>query len=108
MIGFDGVMENHRVTSWLAAILPDAHIVARYNSVLGVVSAVKAGLGIAPLPTPIGNAEPELVQVLPQVPELTRGWYLLCHPDQRRAPRIAAFFDFVVEELPQLRVVLGG
>lgn len=108
LIGFDGVMENHRVTQWLGAALPGARIVGRSNSVLGVVSAVKSGLGISPLPTPIGDAEAELVQVLPPVQELTRAWYLLCHPDQRMTPRISAFIDFVVEELPTLRKVLGG
>ena len=108
LVGFDGVMEKHRATQWLAAALPGARIVARNNSVLGVVSAVKSGIGIAPLPTPIGDAEVELVQVLPPVQELARAWYLLCHPDQRTMPRISAFFDFVVEELAILRKVLGG
>jgi len=108
LIGFDGVMENHRATQWLASALPGARIVARNNSVLGVVSAVKSGLGIAPLPTPIGDAEANLIQVLPPVQELERAWYVLCHPDQRVAPRISAFIDFVVEELPTLKKVLGG
>ena len=107
-VGFDGVMENHRATQWLASAVPGARIVARNNSVLGVVSAVKAGLGIAPLPTPIADAERALTQVLPPVQELERAWYLLCHPDQRSTPRISAFIDFVVEELPVLKKVLGG
>jgi DNA-binding transcriptional LysR family regulator len=82
--------------------------VARNDSVLGVVSAVRSGLGIAPLPTPIGDAEVDLLQVLPPVQDLARAWYLLCHPDQRTTPRISAFIDFVVEELAILRKVLGG
>lgn len=108
LIGFDGVMENHRVTQWIASTLPGARIVARNDSVLGVVSAVRSGLGIAPLPTPIGDAEVDLLQVLPPVQDLARAWYLLCHPDQRTTPRISAFIDFVVEELAILRKVLGG
>ncbi len=108
LIGFDGVMENHRATQWLSSALPGARIVARNNSVLGVVSAVKSGLGIAPLPTPIGDAEADLIRVLPPVPELARAWYLLCYPDQRTTPRVSAFIDFVVEELPVLRKALGG
>jgi molybdate transport repressor ModE-like protein len=108
LIGFDGVMENHRATQWLATALPGARIVARNNSVLGVVAAVRSGLGIAPLPTTIGDAEAGLVQVLPPVQELARTWHLLCHPDQRTTPRISAFIDFVVEELPVLRKALGG
>ncbi|WP_299639473.1 LysR family transcriptional regulator [Devosia sp.] len=108
LIGFDGLLESHRATRWLATALPGARIVARNNSVLGVLSAVKSGLGIAPLPTPIGDGEGELVQVLPPVQELARAWYLLCHPDQRTTPRVSTFIDFVVEELPILRRVLGG
>jgi DNA-binding transcriptional LysR family regulator len=108
LIGFDGIMEKHRATQWLASALPGARIVARNDSVLGVVSAVRSGLGVAPLPTPIGDAEADLIQVLPPVPELARAWYLMCHPDQRTTPRISAFVDFVVEELPGLRKVLGG
>ncbi|RWO31037.1 MAG: LysR family transcriptional regulator [Mesorhizobium sp.] len=108
LIGFDGVMENHRATQWLASTLPGARVAARNNSVLGVVAAVKSGLGVAPLQTPIGDAEGELIQVLPPVQALARAWHLLCHPNQRATPRISAFIDFVVEELPALRKVLGG
>ena len=69
----------------------------RSNSVLGLVSAVKSGAGLGPLPTALGDAEPDLVRVLGPVPELTRSWRLLAHPDIRRMPRIAAFFDYIVE-----------
>jgi DNA-binding transcriptional LysR family regulator len=72
------------------------------------VSAVKSGLGIAPLPTTLGNAEDILVQVLGPVPELTRSWYVLTHPNMRHKPRIAAFIDHVIKEIPNLRSVLIG
>jgi hypothetical protein len=35
----------------------------------GLVHSVKAGIGIGPLPLPIGDAEPDLVRVLGPVPE---------------------------------------
>ena len=108
LIGFDGIMQDHRVARWLPAAIPDARIVSRCASILGVVSAVKAGVGIAPLPTTLGDAEETLVQVLPPVPELTRAWYLLTPPDLRRTPRIAAFVDCVLEDVPALRAALAG
>jgi DNA-binding transcriptional LysR family regulator len=108
LIGFDGIMEGHRAAKWLAEVAPEARIVARNNSVLGVLLAVKSGMGVAPLPTTIADQEESLVQVLPPVPELQRGWYLLTHPDLRKAPRIAAFFDFVVKNLPLVRPILMG
>lgn len=108
MIGFDGIMQNHRAAKWLPVAVPNARIVNRNNSMLGTLSAVKAGIGIAPLPTTLGDAEETLVQVLPPVEELTRSWYLLSHPDLRETPRIAAFVDHVLDDIPALRKALIG
>ncbi len=108
LIGFDGIMQNHRVAKWLPLAVPNARIVNRNNSMLGTLSAVKAGVGVAPLPTTLGDAEDTLIQVLPPVRELTRSWYLLTHPDLRRTPRIAAFVDQVLDDIPALRTALIG
>jgi DNA-binding transcriptional LysR family regulator len=108
LIGFDGIMQNHRVARWLPAAVPNARIVSRNNSMLGTLAAVKAGVGVAPLPTTLGDAEDDLVQVLPPVEELTRGWYLLTPPELRKTPRVAAFVDQVLEDVPALRMALIG
>ena len=108
IVGFDGMLANHRAAKWFAAVAPQATVAARNNSVLGVLHAVKSGIGLAPLPTTIADMEDDLVQVLPPVQELARGWYLLTHPDLRRTPRISAFFDFVVEKLDVVRPILMG
>jgi hypothetical protein len=49
-----------------------------------------------------------LIQVLPPVAELSRSWRLLTHPDLRKAPRVAAFFDFVNDEIAEWRKILTG
>lgn len=108
LIGFDGIMQNHRVAKWLPTAVPQARIVSRSSSMLGAVASVKAGVGIAPLPTALGDAEETLVQVLPPVPELTRSWYLLTAPDLRRTPRIAAFVDAILDDVAALRTALIG
>ena len=87
---------------------PAGRIVARNNSVLGLLYSVKASVGVAPLPMPIGDAEPELVRVLGPIPELARIWRVLAVPELRRTPRVAAFFDFMVEEVEALRPILTG
>jgi hypothetical protein len=46
--------------------------------------------------------------VLGPIPELSRSWRLLAHPDQRRTPRVAAFFDFIVGEREALKSILTG
>jgi DNA-binding transcriptional LysR family regulator len=104
----DVSMSNHRVAKWLKVVAPGAKIAARNNSVLGLMYAVKSGVGIGPLPTAIADAETDLVRVLGPIPELARTWRLLTHPDLRRTPRVAAFFDFIIEERDELKSILTG
>jgi len=108
LVALDGTMANHRVAKWLERAVPEAKIVARNNSVLGLLYAIKSGVGIGPLPTAIADSESDLVQLLGPVPELSRTWRLLTPPDLRRTPRIAAFFDFIIEEREALKSILTG
>jgi DNA-binding transcriptional LysR family regulator len=108
LVGFDESMAGHRAAQWLQQVAPGGRIVARNNSVLGLVYAVKSGIGVAPLPTALGDAEPGLVRVLGPVPALARRWRVLAAPDARRTPRVAAFFDFIVEEAAALQSILTG
>lgn len=108
LIAFDDSLANHRLSDWLREVAAGANIVARSDSVLGLVSATRSGVGIAALPIALGDAEPDLVQILPSVPELTRAWRLLCHPDARQIYRIAAFFKFVESQIAELKPVLTG
>ncbi len=108
LVGFDETMAKHRITAWLRKVAPDASLVARSNSVLGLVYSAKAGVGVAPLPIALGEAEPDLVRVIEPVAELTRIWRVLTTPELRRAPRVSAFFDFVVQEIEVLRPIITG
>lgn len=108
LVGFDDTMAKHRIAAWLRQVAPNAELVARSNSVLGLVYSAKAGVGVAPLPVALGDAEPDLVRVLEPVPELTRIWRLLTTAELRRTPRVAAFFDFIVSEIETLRPIITG
>jgi len=108
VVGLDESMAKHRAAVWLARVAPGAKVVARNNSILGLVYAVKSGIGLAPLPTALGDAEPDLVRVLGPIPELARIWRLLAHPDVRRAPRVSALFEFMSGEIETLRPILTG
>lgn len=107
-VGLDESMAKHRAALWLQQVAPEAQIVARNNSVLGLAYSAKAGVGLAPLPMPLGDSEPELVRVFGPVPELARIWRVLTTPELRRTPRVAAFFDFVVDEMEALRPIITG
>lgn len=108
LIGFDETMTRHRAVIWLRDVAPDARYAARNTSVLGLIYAAKASVGVAPLPMALGDAEPDLIRVLGPVPALTRAWRILAHPDHRHAVRVAAFFDFILAETEALRPLLTG
>ena len=107
-IGFDSSMANHRATQWLRDVAPDARVVATSGSVLGTVHSVKAHVGLAALPTALGDAEPDLVRVMGPIHELTRSWRILTTRQLRRTPRVSAFFDFAASEAATLRSILTG
>ena len=108
LVGFDDTMAKHRIAQWLRTVAPDAPMAARSSSVLGLIYSVKAGLGVGPLPVPLGDAEPDLVRVLEPVAELSRIWRLLTTRELRRTPRVSAFFDFIIEEIETLRPIITG
>ena len=107
-VGFDETMANHRATLWLRQVAPGARLVATSASVLGTLHFAKANLGLAALPTALGDAESDLVWVLGPITELTRSWRMLTTRQLRRTPRVAAFFAFVASEAQAMRKILTG
>lgn len=107
-VGFDDTVVEHRADTWLQQVAPQAHFAGRNNSMLGLVYSAKAGVGLAALPTALGDAEPDLVRVLGPVPELARIWRVLTTVELRHTPRVAALFDFLVDEVDALRPIITG
>jgi DNA-binding transcriptional LysR family regulator len=106
VIEFDGDIRDHHAAKWLRSVAPTARVVARSNTVPGLLMTVKSGAGLAPLPVPLGMRETDLVSVLGPVPGLYSPIYLLTHPELRHMPRIRAFFDFIIAEIDSVRPVL--
>lgn len=78
------------------------------NTVLGLVEAVTAGIGIGHLPCFIGDARPALVRLTPPEPSLSVGLWLLTHADLRHAARVRAFLDFLAAKLAERRRLIEG
>lgn len=108
LVAFEATLAGHRMSTWLMEVAPNARFVVRNNSVLGLVSAVRSGVGISPLPTALGDSDAGLVRILGPIPELTRSWRILAHPDVRHSPRVAAFFDFIIEHRAALKTIFTG
>lgn len=66
------------------------------DSVLSLRAALRAGAGIGILECYLGDGDPELVRVWEQ-PVLKEPWWLVVHRDLRKAARIRAVMDFLIE-----------
>lgn len=106
VIEFDGDIRDHHAAKWLRSVAPTARVVARSNTVPGLLMTVKSGAGLAPLPVPLAARETDLVSVLGPLPGLYSPIYLLTHPDLRHMPRVRTFFDFIISEIDTVRAVL--
>jgi len=105
VIRFDEGLSDHRAARWLKSNAPNATVCGESGNIPSLLLAVKAGAGVAHLPAPVGDGDPELVRVLGPLKELSYPMYLLTHRDLRNVPRISAFFNFCSKEL---RPVLKG
>ena len=73
----------------------------------GVDGLARAGAGIAALPCFIGDADPQLARIIPEV-TIERSFWLVTHQDTRRLPRIEAFVVWLTALVKARRSELMG
>jgi len=87
---------------WLRTHGLEDAVAMHHGSVTGLLAAVRAGAGLAVLPTFVADQEPDLIRCLPPSPETKRGIWLLTHERLRHTPRIRVVLDFLAERLLKL------
>jgi DNA-binding transcriptional LysR family regulator len=106
VVALDESMADHRLMQWLKLVAPEADVVSRSSSILGLVQSAKSGVGVAPLPMSIAE-EAGLIEIIAPIQELARTWKLLTHPALRDAPRVAALFEFIAGEKASMKTIFG-
>jgi DNA-binding transcriptional LysR family regulator len=76
-----------------------AQIVFSSNNAIATINAAKQGLGVAPLPCFLGDAEASLVRVIDPPEALTMDLWILTHPDLRKTARVRALMTHLVDSL---------
>src|SRR3546814_14912801 len=73
----------------------------KYDKASGLLSGVRAGMGLSVLPAFIADRESDLIRCIPPKNEDTNGVWLLTHERLRPVPRVRAVLDFLEHELPR-------
>ncbi|MGE3303299.1 MAG: LysR family transcriptional regulator [Hyphomonadaceae bacterium] len=68
------------------------------NNLVGVLAAVRGGVGVGALPDYMARGEPDLVSVLPAVDGPTFEVFFVYPSDLKRSRRIGAFRQFLIEQ----------
>jgi DNA-binding transcriptional LysR family regulator len=106
-------LDNHRIITFgepVPSFLGDINYIERLgrpdsnprrpaikiNAIFGQMQSVRAGTGIAMLPDYVVEDDPELVQVLPEVPIPEYESYFVYPPALKNSKRVGVFRDFIV------------
>ncbi len=95
--GGPGVWHYYRL--WLERNGLVDSVAMQHGTSTGLLAAVRAGVGLAVLPSLIADLDPDLVMCLPPEPGHERGLWLLTHERLRHTPRVRVVMDFLAERL---------
>lgn len=98
-IGGGGPKLWRAYSAWLHDLGLDDRIIMHHASAMGMMSAIRSGLGIAVLPCIIADADPDLVQCVPPKEDHGRMMWLVTHERVRHTPRVRAVIDFLYERI---------
>jgi len=107
-LGYDESLEDVPQQRWLKMIAGERQLALRTNDLTTLLTAVRAGGGLAALPHILAHGDAALKTVTTEVPPPTRDLWLLFHRDLGRSPRIRAVIDHIVAITSEARAAFRG
>ena len=98
--GGEGIWQHY--LAWLRQHDLEDAVAMHYDSVTGLLAAVRAGFGVAALPCFVADNDPDLIRCLSPRHKEERGIWLLTHERLRHTPRVRVVIDFLAERLARL------
>lgn len=103
-----------RTQQWYQEYAPDAKVVSRANTMLGVLSGLRSGMGAGMLPCVVGDATRGLVRLFPPIDAFMTPSWMVTTESARQQPHIRATIDCLVENVlspadrPGLKAVVSA
>jgi DNA-binding transcriptional LysR family regulator len=102
IVGGGGEMVWPLYRAWLKSHRLEEAVTMQHSSAIGLLAAVRAGAGLAVLPSFIADRDPDLVRCLDPLTDDRAELWLLTHERLRHTPRVRAVMDFLGERLSRL------
>jgi DNA-binding transcriptional LysR family regulator len=96
LVGADGAAGDLPGMRWMFSHGGGAAPATRSNSMTNLVHTVRAGLGVAPLPCLLADADPTLIRCSEPIAEAQSHSWIVTRRELKDTPRIRAFMDFLV------------
>lgn len=107
-VSYGATLTGLRAFDFVERHVAEEKVRYRADSVLGVASAICAGLGIGFLPCMHGDLVPSLVRIGAIEPEVYDELWILTHPDIRKSGRVYAFMSHCAEAIARQRRFIEG
>src|SRR3954469_9618067 len=98
-IGGGGPKLWRAYSAWLHDLGLDDRVIMHHASAMGLMSAIRSGLGIAVLPRIVADGDPDLIQCVPPRGKHGRVMWLVTHERVRHSPPVRTVIDFLYERL---------
>ena len=95
----DEAMPDHPSVRWRRRNLPKVAPRHLVDGIVGVVDAIRAGLGVGIVPVFMLEAEPQLQALVPPLEGCESTLWLLAHPESRHLRRIAAVYQHLADSI---------
>lgn len=106
LVGYDEDMPPIPGVAWLRAPERGGRIVLRAQSILGLVAAIRAGIGLAVVPSFIVDDDKHIERI--GAPVDWASMWLVAHPDLLRTARVRAVMDWLAEVITASRSRFRG
>jgi DNA-binding transcriptional LysR family regulator len=101
LIGGDAGLDQVPAMLWMFEHAGGKTPVTRSNSMSNLVHAVRAGLGIAPLPCAVADANPRFVPCSDRIESARVSSWIITRRELKDTPRVRALIDFLVPYIQQ-------
>ena len=107
-IGAGPRLQDFALDQWMDSNELKAACVYRVDTLVSILSAIRAGMGLAVLPCYLAGDDPDIIQLTDPIPELEYGLWFLMHPDLRGVARTHVLMDFLTEAVRAQKQRLAG